>query len=72
MNACVGERVGVVGKKGGKFAVIEYTEMKEEDTKLVDDQGKLVYGAGNVCNHFYSVEFLEKVPKLLDINLDPG
>ena len=51
----------MVGKKGGKFAVIEYTEMKEEDTKQVDENGKLVYGAGNVCNHFYSLDFLQKV-----------
>jgi len=26
-----------------------------------DEQGKLVFGAGNICNHFYTVDFLEKV-----------
>merc|ERR1712028_176397 len=56
-----GEKVGVVGKRGGKYAVIEYTEMKEADCELTDDNGKLVYGAGNVCNHFYTVDFLERV-----------
>merc|ERR1711865_84723 len=56
-----GEKVGVVGKRGGKYAVIEYTEMKEADCELTDANGKLVYGAGNVCNHFYTVDFLERV-----------
>eukprot|EP00656_Telonema_subtile_P004074 TRINITY_DN11852_c0_g1_i1.p1 TRINITY_DN11852_c0_g1~~TRINITY_DN11852_c0_g1_i1.p1 ORF type:complete len:535 (+),score=203.42 TRINITY_DN11852_c0_g1_i1:128-1732(+) len=56
-----GEKVGVVGKRGGKFAVIEYTEMKEEDTLKMDGNGKLLYGAGNVCNHFYTVDFLQGV-----------
>merc|ERR1712216_253444 len=56
-----GEKIGVVGKKGDKFAVIEYTEMKPADCELKDPTGKLVYGAGNICNHFYSVDFLENV-----------
>ena len=38
-----------------RLGVIEYTEMKKEDSELTDDKGKLVYGAGNVCNHFYVV-----------------
>lgn len=55
------EKVGVVGRRGGRYAVIEYTEMKEADSKMVDDQGKLLYGAGNICNHFFTVDFLENV-----------
>jgi len=56
-----GEKVGVVGKRGGRYAVIEYTEMKPADCELTDANGKLVYGAGNVCNHFYTVDFLTGV-----------
>ena len=41
--------------------MIEYSEMSEEDCAKVDADGKLVYGAANICNHFYTVDFLEKV-----------
>jgi UDP-N-acetylglucosamine/UDP-N-acetylgalactosamine diphosphorylase len=56
-----GEAVGVIGRRGGKSAVIEYSEMSEADMEKVDENGKLVYGAGNICNHFYTTEFLENV-----------
>ena len=45
----------------GRPAVIEYTEISKEATEEVDENGKLKYGAGNVCNHFYTLDFLEKV-----------
>lgn len=35
--------------------------MKPEDCELRQPNGKLTYGAGNVCNHFYTVDFLSKV-----------
>ena len=41
--------------------MIEYSEMNEDDAAKTDDTGKLVYGAGNVCNHFYTVDFLKNV-----------
>jgi UDP-N-acetylglucosamine/UDP-N-acetylgalactosamine diphosphorylase len=56
-----GEKIGVIGKRKGKYTVIEYSEMNPEDSALRDKNGKLVYGAGNVCNHFYTVDFLSKV-----------
>lgn len=56
-----GEKVGVLGKRGGKNCVIEYSEMTKEDNELRDSAGKLVYGAGNICNHFYTVDFLSRV-----------
>jgi UDP-N-acetylglucosamine/UDP-N-acetylgalactosamine diphosphorylase len=56
-----GEKVGVLGKRGGKNCVVEYSEMTKEDCALTDAGGKLVYGAGNICNHFYTVDFLSKV-----------
>ena len=60
-KAAPGEKVGVLGKRGGKCSVIEYSEMTEADCAKTDAEGKLVYGAGNICNHFYTTEFLEKV-----------
>jgi UDP-N-acetylglucosamine/UDP-N-acetylgalactosamine diphosphorylase len=62
-----GEKVGVFGKKGGKYCVIEYSEMAEADTKLTSADGKLAYGAGNICNHFFSLDFLNRVTAQDDV-----
>ena len=35
--------------------------MTAEDCAKKDATGKLVYGAGNICNHFYTCDFLQKV-----------
>ena len=56
-----GEKVGVVAKRDGKPHVIEYSEISAEMAAQADGNGKLVFGAGNICNHFYTVDFLEKV-----------
>ena len=60
-KAEAGEKVGVLGKRGGKNCVIEYSEMSKEDCALTDKKGKFVYGAGNICNHFYTVDFLASI-----------
>jgi len=63
-----GEKVGVLGNRGGHPGVIEYSEigniLDEAGQKIVektDASGKLLFGAGNICNHFYSTEFLSRV-----------
>lgn len=65
-NKCVwkaspDEKVGVVAKKNGKPSVVEYSELDEARMQLRDDAGRLVFGAGNICNHFYTLEFLTDV-----------
>lgn len=55
------ERVGVVARKGGKPAIVEYTELSAEHASATDANGKLLFGAGNICNHYFTVEFLRKV-----------
>jgi UDP-N-acetylglucosamine/UDP-N-acetylgalactosamine diphosphorylase len=55
------ESVGVVAQRGGKSCVIEYSEMPEAISKEVDANGKLVYGASNICNHFFTTQYLERV-----------
>ncbi|KAF0697817.1 Aste57867_11532 [Aphanomyces stellatus] len=53
------EKVGVVAKKDNKFCVVEYSELDAQNAALVDDAtSKLVFGAGNICNHYFSVPFL--------------
>lgn len=52
------EKIGVVGKKDGRPMVVEYSELDEANKNLRDAGGRLVYGAGNICNHLFSVAFL--------------
>ncbi|OQR87915.1 UDP-N-acetylhexosamine pyrophosphorylase [Achlya hypogyna] len=53
------ESVGVVAKRGGRYCVVEYSEMDKATSELRDPAtNELVYGAANICNHFYSMEFL--------------
>ena len=55
-----GEKVGVVVRRGGKPCVVEYSEMTREDCERRDaSTGNLVFGAGNICNHYFSRAFLE-------------
>ena len=55
------EKVGVVVKLGGKPCVVEYSDMDRETCERRDSSGKLVFGAGNICNHYFSRLFIEKV-----------
>ncbi|GLD91875.1 hypothetical protein PINS_up000408 [Pythium insidiosum] len=56
------ESVGVVAKRDGKFCVVEYSEMDKAASELTEPTtGKLVYGAANICNHFFTTDFLSDV-----------
>ncbi|KAJ2706639.1 UDP-N-acetylglucosamine pyrophosphorylase [Coemansia sp. IMI 203386] len=59
------ESVGVICKRNGKYAVVEYSEITTETAQLTRPNGDLAYNAGNICNHYYSLEFLQKrVPEI--------
>ena len=53
------EKVGVLCKVGGAFSVVEYSEMDKAAAELRGADGQLVYNTGNLCIHYYSVDFLE-------------
>lgn len=53
------EKVGVLATKLGKPCVVEYSEITKEMTERIDNNGLLLFGAGNICNHFYSLDFIE-------------
>jgi UDP-N-acetylglucosamine/UDP-N-acetylgalactosamine diphosphorylase len=53
------EKVGVVAARDGKPCVIEYSEITKEMAEQEDDTGRLVFGAGNICNHFYTLDFIK-------------
>lgn len=57
-------------KRGGKPCVVEYSEMDQEACERREapsaaaasssgSGGRLVFGAGNICNHYFSLAFLE-------------
>lgn len=52
------EKVGVVAKRGGRPSVVEYSELDDRRKNMRDEAGNLVFGAGNICNHLYTVSFL--------------
>ncbi len=56
-----GEKVGVVASKGGKPCIVEYSDISKEMSERRGEDGRLVFGAGNICNHFYTLDFLENV-----------
>lgn len=60
------EKVGVVATRGGKPCIVEYSDISKEMSEQKDDDGRLVFGAGNICNHFYTLDFMENtiVPNL--------
>lgn len=53
------EAVGVVAEKGNKPCIVEYSEITKELAESTNEEGTLVFGAANICNHFYTIDFLE-------------
>ncbi len=56
-----GEKVGVIGKRGGKVAVIEYSDMTKEDQEARDSDGRLKYRNGSIAIHVIRRSFIEKI-----------
>lgn len=60
-KASPSEAVGVVCQVDGRFQVVEYSEITEATANLRDEEGNLVFSAGNICNHFFSTKFLNQI-----------
>lgn len=55
------EKVGIILKKNGRPAIVEYTEVPSELLKKRGEGGNFVYNDANFASHLFEVESLSKV-----------
>lgn len=58
------ESVGVIALRNGKWGVVEYSEIPASLSQAKTPSGELVFRAANIANHFFTVEFLDRIQAL--------
>ncbi|KAF1762868.1 hypothetical protein GCK72_011131 [Caenorhabditis remanei] len=56
-----GELVGSVCLDKGKPRVVEYSELGEKLAQQKTSDGKFLFGAGSIANHFFTMDFMDRV-----------
>ncbi|KAF9581817.1 UDP-N-acetylglucosamine pyrophosphorylase [Lunasporangiospora selenospora] len=60
------EPLGVICRQNGSIKVVEYSEMDPALAALIDaETGEFVFRAGNICNQSYTLDFLKRLPAIL-------
>jgi UDP-N-acetylglucosamine/UDP-N-acetylgalactosamine diphosphorylase len=63
------EAVGVVCIVDGKYQVVEYSEITDATAERTNADGQLTFNAGNICNHYFRRDFLQKIGSTFERDL---
>jgi UDP-N-acetylglucosamine/UDP-N-acetylgalactosamine diphosphorylase len=55
------EKVGVLGRVGGRLSCIEYSDLPRDLREARGTDGELLFGAGNVAMHVLDLAFVERL-----------